>query len=524
MHQKFVVQVEPEEEWIAVPIEVSEPSPVVVKPEPLVQPRPRQHIRVDIEQVEREQRQRVQELLREDVLKKTHESVVINKPRGVGVPPQSIATAQEDAFRRIQLPNLERIERLYQPQSTKSKRSKPTTFWQGIRNKATRIIGRAGRGKNFLWSLGLGVVVLLVISVGFFWLVKTDVQAAEKEARSLVEDIQQSRISSARERVADLQRKRSRYVWLFNRVQPIFVLAQGRSKALHIAQLLEVSDSGLHLAEVGLDSYAVLDQGYRQFLSQEDGKSTETFTKVSGKLEVLFTELSSLQAKLQRLNNPYHLAAIDEFKNELNDRMPHLRKYFLSAKQLTYVLPEILGENGHKKQYLILLQNNAELRPTGGFIGSFALLTVENGKFLDFRVEDVYEADGQLNGFVAPPEEITQYLGEAQWFLRDVNWSPDFPTVAQQAGWFLDKELKIKPDGVIGINLSVVKKMLEVSGPIRLVDYDEVITKDNLYERAQQHAELNFFPDQPKNAIFSARWPAPCLRSFSARTPIPCWS
>ncbi|KKR64773.1 MAG: hypothetical protein UU06_C0042G0005, partial [Parcubacteria group bacterium GW2011_GWB1_40_5] len=74
-------------------------------------------------------------------------------------------------------------------------------------------------------------------------------------------------------------------------------------------------------------------------------------------------------AKVNRLGNPYKLAVIDEMTQGLNERIPRMRKYFLSAQQLSYVLPEILGEGGKKRQYLVLLQNNAELRPTGGFIG-----------------------------------------------------------------------------------------------------------------------------------------------------------
>jgi hypothetical protein len=457
-------------------------------------------MRVDIEQEERRRAQKVDELFREETFQMAKEPIRITKPRAAGAK----TSGPEDVFRRrLAQPAPERIENLYQRRRSAAKPGKTAANrWLDRWAEFLPIPDKLSFGRKGIAVVTL--VFLIVISVFFASIVavKADIRSMEGEARSLMEDLQQSRISSARDRLAALENKRARYVWVYGKIRPAFLALQGKNKANHVDQLLEISGSGLHLIKTGLDSYVVLERGYRQFLGQEEGESTETFAQVSGQLEILYTELSSLQAKLQRLNNPYYLTQVDSLKIQLSERVPRWRKYFLSAQQLSYVLPEILGENGQKKQYLILLQNNAELRATGGFIGSYALLTVENGKFLDFRVEDVYEADGQLNGFVAPPPEITQYLGEAQWFLRDVNWSPDFPTVARQAAWFLDKETKTKPDGVIGVNLAVVKQLLAVTGPIRLVDYDEVITKDNLYERAQQHAELNFFPGSTQKRDF----------------------
>ncbi|MCD6225716.1 DUF4012 domain-containing protein, partial [bacterium] len=92
------------------------------------------------------------------------------------------------------------------------------------------------------------------------------------------------------------------------------------------------------------------------------------------------------------------------------------------------------------RRFLVLLQNNMELRPTGGFIGSLAVLQFTDGQLIDFKVNDVYQADGQLKGHVEPPAPIKNILGEGGWYLRDSNWSPDFPVSAQRAAWFYRKE------------------------------------------------------------------------------------
>lgn len=164
-------------------------------------------------------------------------------------------------------------------------------------------------------------------------------------------------------------------------------------------------------------------------------------------------------------------------------------------------LPDILGKNG-KKTYLVIFQNNMELRPTGGFIGSFGLMSFEGGRMTDFTLSDVYSADGQLKGHVEPPAPIREYLGEANWFLRDSNWDPDFPTSARRIEWFLDKEIDKQVDGVVSLDLDSVKKMLELTGPIYLTDYNLNISSDNLYEETQSEVEGDFFAGTHKKASF----------------------
>ncbi len=165
------------------------------------------------------------------------------------------------------------------------------------------------------------------------------------------------------------------------------------------------------------------------------------------------------------------------------------------------VLPELLALNG-KKTYLILLQNNAELRPTGGFIGSFALATLSQGELIDFEVQDVYWADGQLKGHVEPPSELKDYLGEGGWYLRDSNWDPDFPTSAARAVWFLEKETGRHVDGVIALNLNVVEDILQQIGEVVLPDFNETINAQNLFEKAEYHSEVNFFPGSTQKQDF----------------------
>ena len=194
------------------------------------------------------------------------------------------------------------------------------------------------------------------------------------------------------------------------------------------------------------------------------------------------------------------------FTNFIKDRsfykkIPEVRENVLQAKRIISEFPALTGVE-KPTSYLILFQNNMELRPTGGFIGSFALASFGGGRLTDMQVSDVYAADGQLKGHVEPPAPIKNYLGEANWYLRDSNWDADFPTSASRAEWFLDKEIDQSVDGVVGVDLEFAKNILKIVGPIDLADFNEVVDYKNLYEKTQRQVESDFFPGSYKKTSF----------------------
>lgn len=194
------------------------------------------------------------------------------------------------------------------------------------------------------------------------------------------------------------------------------------------------------------------------------------------------------------------------FTNFIKDRsfykkIPEVREKVLQAKRIISEFPALTGVE-KPTTYLILFQNNMELRPTGGFIGSFALASFGGGRLTNMQVSDVYAADGQLKGHVEPPAPIKNYLGEASWYLRDSNWDADFPTSASRAEWFLDKEIDQSVDGVVGVDLEFAKNILKIVGPVSLADFNEVVDYKNLYEKTQKQVESDFFPGSYKKTSF----------------------
>jgi len=258
------------------------------------------------------------------------------------------------------------------------------------------------------------------------------------------------------------------------------------------------------VSSMGKEGALLLNEGSVLVKNVFEGNDFEAFSyskKLVLRFNSIYESLAFLEGEMNAANGYWEKLVSNTIRSYgLND-VGEIKNLILSAKIVLDKLPDILGAES-KKTYLVLLQNNMELRPTGGFIGSFALVTLDKGKISDITIQDVYSADGQLKGYIKPPDPIRDYLNEENWFLRDSNWDPDFPTSAQRAEWFLDKTIDVSVDGVISIDLEPVKDLLGVYGPLLLSDYNVTLDENNFYEKTQAEAEREFFPGSHRKSGF----------------------
>ncbi len=179
---------------------------------------------------------------------------------------------------------------------------------------------------------------------------------------------------------------------------------------------------------------------------------------------------------------------------------------FLFLNSLVFKLlvniPRIFGVYRPTK-VLVLLQNNHELRPTGGFMGSYATFTFDKLKINDFRTYDIYDADGHVPNYVAPPEAIQTAFRLGSWRLRDANWDPDFPQSAKTILWFFEQAGVEQPDILVAVNLSAVEKVFKIiPHDLYLSDYDLHVSADSLWDIAQQYSQSGFFPGSKQKKEF----------------------
>ena len=159
-----------------------------------------------------------------------------------------------------------------------------------------------------------------------------------------------------------------------------------------------------------------------------------------------------------------------------------------NINKLNNSVQEIFGGKGLRR-YLLVFQNPAEIRPTGGFMGSFALLDIKDGEIvnIDIPAGGSYDLQGQLKEFVTPPTPLL--LSNKRWEFQDANWFPDFSASAEKMLWFYRHSRNLTADGVIAINADVLNRLLSIIGPVADQNRDLVIDKDNALSTIQNIVE-----------------------------------
>ncbi len=198
---------------------------------------------------------------------------------------------------------------------------------------------------------------------------------------------------------------------------------------------------------------------------------------------------------------PQFQADINRLKTE-NQKVSDVIRPF---EQTIYFLPEILGVD-ERQRYLILLQNPSEIRSTGGWLSSYALIGIEGGQVRQLDVDDIYNIDGALKvqgkNYEAP-DSMQNALGIENWSMSLSNWDPDFPEAGRDAQFFLKEAgIAYDIDGVIGVDTNLIELFLEYWGEILLPD-GTIVTKDNFNEKLVE-IHNDFVPGSDRKSQFIA--------------------
>jgi hypothetical protein len=152
-----------------------------------------------------------------------------------------------------------------------------------------------------------------------------------------------------------------------------------------------------------------------------------------------------------------------------------------NSKPLLEAAPYLLGLD-EERQYLLLFQNDKELRPTGGFMTAYAVMKVNKAKFDPVSSNDIYNLDAQYKPHLETPDPIVKYIKgpyilSKSFRLRDMNWSPDF-SVSMDLFAKEISGLGIKNiDGIIAVDTGLLTNLLDAIGPIGVPGFGNFSTK-----------------------------------------------
>ena len=160
---------------------------------------------------------------------------------------------------------------------------------------------------------------------------------------------------------------------------------------------------------------------------------------------------------------------------------------------VAFLAESLMDTDGEEKTFLILFQNDLELRPGGGFIGSFGILKVRDGHGTHFAVHDTGNFDGRIPDTVLPPYPMKETLGIPSWKFRDSNYAPDFATNAKQAEDFYHMGQGAEQfDGIVGITTDVLESFLSVTGPIEIDGFPGTYGADNAVIDLERQVEQDY--------------------------------
>ena len=264
--------------------------------------------------------------------------------------------------------------------------------------------------------------------------------------------------------------------------------------------VINAAEHGLEAADIvieAMEPYADL-IGFANGEGDQEPETGEKTAKdridiVVNSLPSLLPQLDSLSEKLVLINDELSYIDPEQYPEELRgnqvrsnivkglDIVDQTTHFVTQGRPLLEKAPGLLGLE-EPRTYLVLFQNDKELRPTGGFLTAYSIMTVDKANFNPVSSDDIYNLDAKYKPAVRAPEPIINYIKGPYILnknvrLRDMNWSPDFSEsmnllVEEATGIGIDDI-----DGIISVDTQVLVNLLDVLGPIGVPGFGNFSTE-----------------------------------------------
>ncbi len=268
--------------------------------------------------------------------------------------------------------------------------------------------------------------------------------------------------------------------------------------ASHIATLYQ-SSKGLKITAQGISG---------------TGDNGESLRSILDEFKIANQQISAAAGLLQDVNPSFIPGDKKEIFSQVQSQINDIRGTLSVAGELADLAGSmLLGQ----KNILILFENSNELRPTGGFLGTFGAMALENGTIKQLHISSIYDLDGQLHEVINPPRPM--YAVNDRWYLRDSNWFADFPTTARKMSEFYQKEGGNTPDQVWALTPSIVVDLLRITGPVTLANYGVTLDSSNFIQQTQVETSINYDKKLNKPKQFLADFFPLFLQKLSSLNP-----
>lgn len=201
--------------------------------------------------------------------------------------------------------------------------------------------------------------------------------------------------------------------------------------------------------------------------------------KISGNIKTIQSEISQINP--DRYPEKYNGKPIRSLIVSAQELISEASTFVVNGKPVLENLPYYLGIDS-PRTYLVLFQNDKELRPTGGFLTGYAVMKVDKAKFEPTSSDDIYNLDAKYKPVIPAPEPIVKYIKgpyvlSKNLRLRDMNWSPDFNISMDTFNEAISKVGINNVDGIIAVDTQLLENLLNVIGPIGVTGFGNFSTQ-----------------------------------------------
>ncbi|HOZ53552.1 MAG TPA: DUF4012 domain-containing protein [bacterium] len=270
----------------------------------------------------------------------------------------------------------------------------------------------------------------------------------------------------------------------------IFLASFSRDDKIKLAsESKDIAKVGLYISSAG-DNFSLAVDSLLRSLSDSKVDNQDYFSDFyfySKKTEDDIKKINKYLKRIKASSIPEDYR--DQFV-DIREKSLILEKNFNVFLNLIPGIKDFLGIDSDRR-YLIVFQNNSEIRATGGFIGSYAIVDLKRGKIANIEIPagGSYDTEGGMRVLVEAPKPL--HLVKSVWYFWDANWWPDWKMSAKNLMWFYEKSGGSSVDGVISITPDILGDILKIIGPVDLTEkYGVIIGEDNYWDIIQEVVEV----------------------------------
>ncbi|WP_233512665.1 DUF4012 domain-containing protein [Micromonospora deserti] len=186
---------------------------------------------------------------------------------------------------------------------------------------------------------------------------------------------------------------------------------------------------------------------------------------VSAQLSSVDDTVQQTRASLAAVPTDGLVGQVREALTDLRGEIDRLAALTAAADQASRLLPPLLGVDGPRR-YLLVFQNPAELRATGGMVGAYAVIHAEDGRIRLGRQGTSAAFGHFLPPLKVPPEVRAIWTDLPGIYPADVNLTPHFPTAAALYREMFRRRTGGTVDGVLAVDPVVLSYLLKATGPV----------------------------------------------------------